>query len=417
MGRAHPEWRTIARSALAGLAFNAAMAAMPVAAAGLATTILEEQAYAHHVSDATLRATRARVEAATAALIRDGGGDRTLAWSGAVSRELVDGDVAAAQGILLSASAALPAPLASRLQAQIPPKADDLAIAAAAASFLSPDVAAHYRAAAEGYGGRAATPMVLGDTRDLAAQARAWVAGDPVDRTAFLLAGIAMSLPQSEPVAATARTRMQSGAAVLRAAKRAAALSPAFLAELEARLAVAARSETLEPALAEAVAAEVAGADLAAGVLAAFRRSLSIPEALALGHELEAIGAIAEATSPATLVRLMPLASSAGDLPALRLLTLAAGDRAAPLVKYGADPAGTLALAKPTLAFTPAVRREAWLLALLSALALGVMAVSVLQTVSDRGSASPRRDARRPRAPAAESPRPTTPAPQRVSGR
>lgn len=376
------------------LAFNGALLATPLLGARLLDAIATERAFDHHVSPATEERTRQALERALAGLA-DPAIPARDAWASLVGRELIAGDVASARGFLLSAQELLSPPEAARLAALLPSDSDDDRLADAAATFLPDDVQRHFDTLGGARSDASAAPVRLGDANDFATAVALAARGEPADRFGLALQGFAIA----NQTTSDQGEREAVGAALLRAARRAGALTPAFSTQIETALAAAAPPERLDAALAEIAATSSDMVDPLSISTEPFLRAFDPAGSRSLRTLLQQFGALAEAGGAATAIRLLPFAESANDLTALRLLAAGGGDRAVAVAKYAPDRATLIGYAPRTLAISPRIRNDAWLLAgsgLVVLLSFG----GTLALQSKRPPAPmPRRPSRTPNAP------------------
>ncbi len=332
----------IANGALSAALINLCLVGLPFAAAPIAREIAAGAFVSYIATPAALTATRAALEREAAHLLAPGM-ERRRAWEELIARELREGDPRAARGFALMAPALLGPADGARLDAALRADADDAARAAAAARLLSNETRQPFAEATRHMATTTrddlAVRLALDTERAFAEHARAWHSGRDSDDLAFVLAGIVTALGEHAP------PRVALGASVLIDARRAARLRPGLAAHLSRAAARAAPVETLRRAMDEALAdpdALTRGGRLTAQ---AFRASLDPVAYGAFAEELAVIGDIARATSPRGAVRLLAHARDGRDLPRLRLIAQAGGDRATAFAKRwdGAPPLAELA--------------------------------------------------------------------------
>jgi hypothetical protein len=315
---------------LIALAFNMCMFVLPVSGAIALLVIGRDQLYAYELSDAGARAMRTRIERLNGDLIQLDF-DRLRQWDDLVALELMGDDVVAARGFLLSGGGMLPDRMANLLNRS----QNDAEREAAALELLSPGTRARYEATVPLLSRRAASgaaaprppgsEVTLGDAQDFELMARSLLTEPETDTLQFVLTGFSLGLA-GEPDG----RMMQGAAAVLLASRR-----PDYPVGLQADIA-----EVLNAAVpiddfrsAALASAEGEAAGNYANAAAAFRAAVK-PAAMDRARDLlHAIGAMAQATSPSSAADLLMHAGSARDLPRLRLLAQAAGERAAAAAK------------------------------------------------------------------------------------
>ncbi|MBX9747888.1 MAG: hypothetical protein K2X34_13365, partial [Hyphomonadaceae bacterium] len=251
-------------------------------------------------------------------------------WDDLIAMELMAGDINAARGIMLSGREMLPPRYAGALRRA----GDDAAIELAGLDMLTPGTRARYeglvpllaRRAESGASVTArATPLYVGDQSDFELMARALIAEPSTDALQFILTGFSLGLGGDFGAEASA------GAVVLLAASRRPDYPAEFRVEIETLLHEAMPLEAFrEAALASAEPSE-AGAF--ANAAAAFRSAVNVERAAQAREALAALGAISEATSPSSATDFVTHATALRDLPRLRLIAQAAGDRAAAAAK------------------------------------------------------------------------------------
>ena len=311
------------------LAFNLCLVLLPVSGAIALLIVARDHLYDYEYSEASARPIRARVERLNGDLIQLDF-DRLRQWDDLVALELMGDDVEAARGFLLSGGSMLPDRMASLLNRS----ENDAEREVAALELLSPGTRSRYESIVPLLSRRAASgtperrvrePVNLGDAQDFELMARALLTEPETDRLQFILTGIGLGLA-GEPDGRL----MQGAAAVLVASRR-----PDYPVGLQGDVAdildAAVPIEAFRTAALASAEGEAAGNY--ANVSAAFRAAVdrdAMDRARVLLHE---IGAMAQAISISAAADLMMHAGSARDLPRLRLLAQAAGDRAAAAAK------------------------------------------------------------------------------------
>lgn len=337
----------VLQGVLTAFAFNVCLVLLPLAAACAFMIVERDQLYAYEYSDAGAGVVRQRVERLNGELIQLDF-DRERQWDDLVAMELMSGDVAAARGFLLSAPGMLPsaAPLRS-VRA-------DAELELAALELLTPGTRARYEATVPLLSRRAASgaaerrdpdgAVALGDERDFELLARAMLADSDADTLQFVLTGFALGFGgEMTPL-------MSKGAAALISASR----REDYPADLGAE--IAALAERAAPLTAfRAAAIEGAGAGDAgafANASAAFRQIVSTDGANALKTTLTEIGEMSDAASLAGAAALLMHANSLAEMPRLKLVAQAAGDRAAAAGKRLPRDGQLLAAARGELTMT-----------------------------------------------------------------
>lgn len=315
--------------------FNFCGLLLPLAAAAAFTLIARDQLYAYDFTDSNARGVRAGVERQAGELILLDF-DRRRQWDDLVAMELVEGDVAAARGFLLSARAMLSPRDASELGRAMRADAPDAEIELAALGLLTPGTRSRYESAVPLLSRRSASGAamqraperfeMLGDARDFELLAGALLADSDSDSMHFTLTGLGLQL------GGEFTPRMAAGASALIAASRRDDYPDRFGAEVNAMLASAVSANAFRGEAARLVAenADPASFPISAP---AFRASVDAERVAAVKVMLDEIGQMSEAATPTGAMMLLSHARSLRDVPRLRLVAQAAGDRAAAVAK------------------------------------------------------------------------------------
>lgn len=350
--RARPRSGGGISSAFVALAFNACLFLLPLASAAALITIARDHLYHYEFSDQGARALRGRVERLNADLIQLDF-DRRQQWDNLVAGELMDHDIAAARGFLLSGRSMLASRDASAIDRRSHGGTNDAEAELAAIELLTPGTRGRYEATVpllsrRSASGQAQRPVEqaapLGDQRDFELLARSMLADGDADPVQFVLTGMNLGL------AGEFTPRMAVGASVLLDASRRPDYPTGFGDEIAQQLADAvsvARFRTT--ALATASGAAQGRYD---NVAAAFRAAVSPEHAAVVKQTLDTIGAMAEAATPSGAGALLTHASTIRDLPRLSLIARAAGDRAAAAAKRLPRDGQLLATARGELTLT-----------------------------------------------------------------
>jgi hypothetical protein len=344
----HPSERT-PQGVLSALVFNLCMLLLPVAGAISLLVIARDHLYAYEYSEAGARAISQRVERLNGDLIQLDF-DRLRQWDDLVALELMAGDVNAARGFLLSGGGMLP----SRSANMFNRAANDAEREVIGLELLSPGTRARYESLVPLLSRRAAsgaaeqlTPaamVTLGDQRDFELMARSLLSEPNTDTLQFVLTGIGLNL------AGDPDQGMINGAGALLLASRRPDYPPAFRDEVNALFARAMPIETFRGTALASAEGDAAGEY--ANASAAFRSAVNPQAAAEVRSMLSEIGAMAEATSMSAAADLLTHATALRDLPRLRLLAQAAGDRAAAGAKRLPRDGELLAAARGELTIT-----------------------------------------------------------------
>lgn len=331
-------------------AFNLCLILLPLATAAAFLIIHRDQLYAYEYSEAGARAVRDRVERLNGELIQLDF-DRERQWDDLVAMELMAGDVAAARGFLLSAPGMLPGASASQLRGA----RDDAALELAALELLTPGTRARYESTVPLLSRRAASgaaqrrdpdgALRLGDERDFELLARAMLGDADADTLQFVLTGLELGY------GGEMTPQMSRGAAALLAASRREDYPPALAGEIAGKLEAALPLTAFRDAVAAAGATRADAATFARAQ-AGFRQALNSNGANALKAMLSEIGEMSDAASLAGAAALLTHATSLADLPRLKLVAQAAGDRAAAAAKRLPRDERLLAAARGELTMT-----------------------------------------------------------------
>lgn len=316
------------------LLFNICLVVAPVSAAAAFFVIARDQLYAYELSDAGQRAVRGRVERLASELILLDF-DRVRQWDDLVAMELMNGDVAAARGILLSGRRMLPAREANQIDRRVRADSNDSDVELASLELLTPGTRARYESVVPLLSRRSASGAVqprapeqfsvLGDQRDFELLASSILSDANADPLHFVLTGLGLGL------GGDFTPRMQTGASALIVAERRQDFPNAFAEEITALVHSAAPSARFRSAALRQEHSEDAAAY--ANAAAAFRASLVPDRLAAVKAALDEIGMMSEATSIAGASVILTHARSLRDVPRLRLVAQTAGDRAVAVAK------------------------------------------------------------------------------------
>lgn len=331
--RANTNGQDAPAGVLTAFAFNLCLFFLPLAAATAIAVISRDHLYAYEYSEAGARAVSTRVERLNGKLIQLDF-DRQRQWDDLVAMELMAGDVSAARGLLLSAPGMLPGRVANQIRREAG-NGGDAEIERAALELLTPGTRSRYvatvpllsRRAASGAGERRdpGGQVALGAERDFELMARAMLAAPESDALQFVLTGFGLGL------AGEFTPQMTRGAASLLTASRRDDFPPTLDNEAALFVASALPMTTFRAAAIAGAGAGDPGAY--ANASAAFREALAPEQARALMQTLADIGEVGDATSIGGAASLLAHATSFSDLPRLKLLAQAAGDRAAAAAK------------------------------------------------------------------------------------
>jgi hypothetical protein len=332
---------------LSALVFNVCLVMLAVASALSVLIISRDHLYAYEYSESGARVIASRIERLNAELIQLDF-DRTRQWDDLIAMELQAGDIAAARGFLLSGREMLPGSQANALRRA----GDDGARELAALEMLTPGTRARYEERVPLLSRRSETaettaardtPNLVGDADDFELLARALIAEPSTDAQQLVLTGLSLGLGGEVSPETTA------GALALLVASRRADFPSSLAAEFERLLRETLPVEAFRTAALANASADTAGEfDNAA---AAFRSVVNAEPAAEILDALAQIGEISTATTPAAAVYFISHATTLQDLPRLRLVAQAGGDRAAAAAKRLARDGRLQAVARGDLRF------------------------------------------------------------------
>ena len=315
----------VALTALTGLVFNAALIVLPVTGAALLQTVSAGNLIDYTPTEATRRDTNKALRVEASRFVRPGE-DRKLTWNNLIARELGEGDIAAARGFALSAPSILRGSDAAKIQRAVPRGGSDRDYLAAALPLVEPSYARQRFRSIIGSGETTSFDM-LGDSREVAATAQRWRAGERVDYVLFVLAGATLGATDAEP------DDIRLGASVVKVARNGAHMSAEFSTAFDSEVMSAVPPDRLRAELDSVFQNPDAVVDEGAAAALAFTRA-RVPEAWSrLADDLALIGATARVTSPTGAARLISHARSGEDLKRIRLLADAGGERAVAIGK------------------------------------------------------------------------------------
>ncbi len=319
--------------AFSALLFNSLLVLLPLAGAAAYLFVTRDNLFSYEANAANTRDLQTRVERLAGGLIMLDF-DRRRQWDDLVARELVANDVAAARGFLLSARHMLPPRDAAQITAALSSGGGDAALEMAALDLLTPGTRSRYEATVPLLSRRSASGVqtlrsetdlgALGDSGNFEILSASMLDDASADQMHFTLLGLRLGLGGEGFT-----PRMAEGAAVVNAAM---GEMPAQLREDFSELVSA--SLPLETFRAEA-AQRASGGDAASFPIAAaaYRAAIDQARVPALNTALDQVGAMSEATSPEGAAWMLLQARTLRDLPRLRMVAQAAGDRAVAAAK------------------------------------------------------------------------------------
>lgn len=313
--------------------FNLSLVALPLAAAIALCLIVRDNLFTYPLNDGSARGARAELERVSADLIQLDF-DRRRQWDDLIAMELMDRDIAAARGFLLSGRTMLSSRDQHQLDRSLRSNAGDAEIEIAALELVTPGTRARYESmvpllsrysdAARRRDG--AGSESLGDARDFELLAQAALGDPSADASRFALAGLGLGLGEE------LTPRERAGALALVNAMRRTDFSADMFEAVSDML-----RDLISPVQfrAEAIERAPEGGDASAYPVSApaFRAAVNPAAWPALQATLEDIGAMAEATSATGAALLLTHARTLRDIPRLRLVAEAGGDRAVAAAK------------------------------------------------------------------------------------
>ena len=357
------------------LLFNICMLALPLAGTAACFFVVRDQLYTYAYSDASARAVRARVERLSASLIHVDF-DRRRQWDDLVAQELMRGDVPPARGFLLSARAMLPPGDAAQIE-RAAPNGSDAALELAALDLLTPGTRSRYestvpllsRHSDSGVPERRPGDEMdsLGAPRDFELLAGPMITGADADPMRFVLNGFGLGL------GGEFTPRMQEGASALIEASRRDDYAPALAEQFSDLIGAAVPAAAFRAAAGQRAARNVDPASYPVAA-PAFRAALDPARAAAAKSALDQIGEIVDATSIKGAAVLVTHARNLQDLPRLRLVARAAGDRAVAAAKNLPHNGRLARAAQGALAFN---KDLSWAIAAAALAALGLLLTSL----------------------------------------
>lgn len=330
--RAYEDDRRSPSGVFTAFVFNVCLVLLPIACAMAVLLIGRDHLYAYEYSEAGARAIANRVAKMNSDLIQIDF-DRLQQWDALIAMELQSGDIPAARGFLLSGGQMLPSRYAGSLNRAA--SRGDAAVELAGLEILTPGTRGRYEERVPLLSRRAAnttaqalapgSAVPIGDAQDFELMARNLLSEPNTDATQFILTGLTLNLAGDFSRAAS------DGAAALLAASRRPDFPQPFGADMRALINRAVPIEDFRRAALATAPADQAGAYTNAA--AAFRTAANAQRVAQVRQALEEIGGMSEAISPSAAIDLVTHATALRDLPRLRLIAQAAGDRAAAAAK------------------------------------------------------------------------------------
>jgi hypothetical protein len=328
------------------LIFNLGLLGLPIGLVMLVVAMEGVELARFEASPASLAQARGALERMAAGLApREA--PRSDVLNALFSREVAEGDVEAARGVLMSAGAVLPGPESARLFQRLKAGHSDDDLAAAALRFVEPDVASRFLGLQGGAprGEAGGAYFIVGDDRELATLARRWLNTGRSDATALILSGLTVA---DLGLSAAETEQVRIGASILKSATSAGRLGPELSDALGEALAAIAPAELLGVSLDSALAAPGALADEGAAVKQAFAAAISPAALKRFVPRFSALRGVVAHTSPAGALHLIKQARAPTDFARLELLAQAGRERAVLVAKRTTRPAAFLDAAPAT---------------------------------------------------------------------
>jgi hypothetical protein len=315
---------------VSALAFNVCLVVLALASAVAFLLITRDRLYAYAYSPAGARAIAARIEQLNSSLIPIEF-DRQQQWDNLVASELMQRDVAAARGLLLSARSVLSPQDVAELNRRAPPGSNDARTELAALELLTPGTRARYESivpllSRRGNSGAASGVVsdpgaLLGSQEDFEAIARAIIADPNSEPMQLVITGFHLGLGGGMT------PRMTEGAAVLMMASRRPDFPQQFGAQIRALIDGSLNIDAFRSTAMAQAQGDAAGAFSISAP--SFSAAVDRSRADAARAVLDKIGAMSQAASRAGAVALLTHAQSLRDVPRLLLIAQAGRDRAA----------------------------------------------------------------------------------------
>jgi hypothetical protein len=315
---------------VSALAFNVCLVVLALASAVAFLLITRDRLYAYAYSPAGARAIAARIEQLNSSLIPIEF-DRQQQWDNLVASELMQRDVAAARGLLLSARSVLSPQDVAELNRRAPPGSNDARTELAALELLTPGTRARYESivpllSRRGNSGAASGVVsdpgaLLGSQEDFEAIARAIIADPNSEPMQLVITGFHLGLGGGMT------PRMTEGAAVLMMASRRPDFPQQFGAQIRALIDGSLNIDAFRSTAMAQAQGDAAGAFSISAP--SFSAAVDRSRADAARAVLDKIGATSQAASRAGAVALLTHAQSLRDVPRLLLIAQAGRDRAA----------------------------------------------------------------------------------------
>jgi hypothetical protein len=315
---------------VSALAFNVCLVVLALASAVAFLLIARDHLYAYAYSPAGARAISLRIERLNADLIPLEF-DRQQQWDNLVASELMQRDVAAARGLVLSARSMLSPQDIADLNRRAPPGSDDARTEAAALDLLTPGTRARYEStvpllsrrgnSGAAFGVVSDPGALLGAQQDFETIARAIIADPDSEPMQLIITGFHLGLGGG------ITPRMTEGAAVLMAASRREDYPQQFGAQIRNLIDQSLNIDAFRStAMAQAQGDAAGSFSISAPAFGAAINRAHAEEAKAV---LDKIGAMSQAASRAGAIALLTHAQSLRDVPRLLLIAQAGRDRAA----------------------------------------------------------------------------------------
>lgn len=311
---AEDEPRRPSRGILSALVFNLCLLVAPLAGACALLIVVRDQLYTYDYNQSAAREVALGVARLNGELIQIDF-DHQNQWDALIAMELQANDWQAARGFLLSGGGMLPRRSANVLNRAA--DATDAELEIAALQFLNLGTRQRYQELAEQRRQNSPADPPLGDLADFRLLAQGMLDAPENSALQFVLTGYALGL------AGELSPRMAAGAGAVLDASRREDYPVALGAEIDALLAA-----SIPQARYVESARQNTSPRGEVNYEAAFSAAVAPTESARVRALLDDVGAISQATSRRGAAFMLTHARTIQDLPRLRLIAEAAGDRA-----------------------------------------------------------------------------------------
>ncbi|MEM9739619.1 MAG: hypothetical protein AAF829_07095 [Pseudomonadota bacterium] len=344
--------------------FNGMLLLLPVLAANVVTGVFAARDFPQTPRPAALEATRAEIKAQFAELAIEGEQSRAH-WAGLVDLQLRERNMPAARGFLLAAPEMLDTRDREAVE-QAAPQAvpfgtQDEQLVGAALLFLPNDVRVRYETANQPVGMDMSREMVvvasvepveptasvdelneapqvtqptdsgfsvLGSFEDLVRNGQDWLAGETTQSFSLRITGLGLLTDRLGP---PGTIDLREATSLLKAADRAARLTPGFRDRVSEDLDAVLPETDLRLAMANALAPGSTTVEQAEALEQAFLETTRVDSLGRIYAQVSQINEIVDATSPVATLAMLEHVNTETDLRRARLVAESGGDRAVAL--------------------------------------------------------------------------------------